>query len=561
MKHKHRYLLGLFACLIGTYTSLGQIQWGSSNERYGHHKFIPVDNKVKIEPLQLKGWRGEMLNAQAVVQNLGQDDELYELRLTRLIGKRTKRPLQMEKYELGYVDQVLADTFSACGLHELERYGRFPQADRIVLKSKFLLPRGEQRGVWLSLYTQAEAEQDIYRGAIEVFRSGKLYKRLPLEVELLSQQLSKPKDWGFHLDFWQNPYSVARWHRVELWSDAHLDAMRPYMVRLAQSGQKVITATIIDRPWDGQTQDAYGSMIKWHKRKDGSWYYDYSIFDRWVNFMISCGITKEITCFSMIPWRLSFAYEDEETSSTKEWQSKPGEALYEERWGHFLRDFSRHLAERGWLDRTAISMDERSLEHMQAAIAIIKKYAPKMQISMAGNYHPEIEKDLSDYCVDLMSPTQYSPEVVDRRRSEGKISTYYTCCSSPHLNTFTFSPLDDASFIPWYALKKGYNGYLRWAYNSWTIDPIYDSRFRAWSSGDTYIVYPENYPSLRWQKLVEGIQQFEKYKQLKAKAERTGDRQLTNALSELFESIDLSRVPKLDGHPDELKERLNKLSK
>lgn len=551
-----RYLLSL--CLLLTYSlhSLAQVSWGNSHTRYKHQVLSPLPQQ---DTLHLQGWRGEMLNAQALVQNSKHSEELYQLRLTKLVGRKTKQTLKLQKYELGYVDEVLADTFSACGLHDVERYGRFKEADRIVLKPQFLLPHGEQRGVWLSLYTSPANPSDSYRGTLEVLRSGKLLKRLHLVVDLVDEQLPQPKDWRFHLDFWQNPYAVARWHGVELWSDAHFAALRPYMERLAQSGQKVITATLIDRPWDGQTQDPFGSMIVWHKGKDSTWYYDYSRFDRWVSFMMDCGINREITCFSMIPWRLSFAYHDDASHSTQEWQSKPGEELYRERWGHFLSDFSRHLAERGWLDKTTIAMDERSLEQMQAAIGIIKSYAPGIKISMAGHYHPEIEAELSDYCVDLMSPTQYSPEVLERRRSEGKISTYYTCCSSPRLNTFTFSPLTDALFIPWYALKKGYDGYLRWAYNSWTIDPIYDSRFRAWSSGDTYIVYPENMPSLRWQKLVEGIQQFEKYHLLKRRASDRRDAPLQQGLSRLMEAIDLSRLSNLGTLPDSLRQELNRL--
>ena len=167
------------------------------------------------------------------------------------------------------------------------------------------------------------------------------------------------------------------------------------MKKLAAGGQKVITATLINRAWDGQAYDAYGSMVTWIRKIDGTWSYDFSIFDRWVEFMMECGIDKEITCFSMIPWKLSFRYYDLATDSHKEVKCTPGEKKYDEFWEGMLKAFSAHLKEKGWIEKTFISMDERRLEHMIAAIKVIKKYAPEIKISMAGLYHPEIESDIT----------------------------------------------------------------------------------------------------------------------------------------------------------------------
>lgn len=525
-------------CALCQTQLLAQATWGTPHKRYAHSDINP--NTPPNKQLKLTAWRGERLNAQLLVSNPSQDEALYHIELSKLKGRG--KALELRGLELGWVDEVITDKFSHCGTHELEAHGRFRHADRVVLKPYFLLPQGEQRGVWLSLPIPHEATPGVYNAQIKVLRAGKPHDKLNLTIEVKDRLLPQPRDWSFHLDFWQNPYAVARIHQVEPWSNKHLDAMRPYMERLAQAGQKVITATLIHRPWDGQTYDAFGSMIEWRRGKDGSWSYDYSNFDKWVEFMHSCGISQEIACYSMIPWKLSFRYWDEESQDYKHWTSAPGEPLYTERWGHFLKAFASHLRSKGWLEKTSISMDERSLVQMQAAIRLIHEYAPGLSISMAGNYHPEIEKELSNYCVDEQSKEQYSPEVIARRKAEGKISTYYTCCSSPSPNTFTFSPTAEATFIPWYALKKGLDGYLRWAYNSWTIDPNYDSRFTAWSSGDTYIVYPNNYPSVRWLRLVEGIQQFEKYNILLREAQHKGSKEQIAQLKGILERIDLGRI-------------------
>ena len=63
-------------------------------------------------------------------------------------------------------------------------------------------------------------------------------------------------------------------------------------------------------------------------------------------------------------------------------------------------------------------------------------------------------------------------------------------------------------------MAAGYNGYLRWAYCSWTPQPNQDSRFITWPSGDCYLVYP-GCSSIRMERLVEGIQDYEKIRILK----------------------------------------------
>lgn len=526
--------------------------WGTTNVRYSFQPSTPLSDS---KSLTLTAWAGETVNAQLVVRNATAQEMLYRTVMLRLKGKG-KQQIEQRQIALGFVDEVIADTFSHCGKHEVERYGRFLQADRITSQSAFVIPQGQQRGVWLSIAVPRTQLPGRYKGQVLVLRNEKVVERLNLTLHVLPRLLPEPSKWQFHLDFWQNPYAIARYHRLQLWTYAHFEAMRPYMKMLANSGQKVVTATLINRPWDGQTYDAFGSMVQWTKRKDGSWDYDFSIFDRWVHFMAECGIDKEITCFSMIPWRLSFEYFDEASQSLQEWKGAPGDSIYSERWGHFLSAFATHLKAKGWFGKTTIAMDERPMPAMRHAIALIHKAAPGLKISMAGYYHPEIEADIFDYCIDEQSPEQPSKAVLERRKQEGKITTYYTCCSSRLPNTFTFSPPADATAIPWYALQKGMEGYLRWAYNSWPIDPERDSRFTAWSSGDTYIVYPKATPSIRWAKLVEGIQQVEKYRLLLSEAQRLGKAERITALENLLKRIDIF-------HPEttaEVQAELNRLS-
>ena len=509
--------------------------WGSVDVRY------PMDCGTVVTDEAVNhvvAWRGERVNLQLVVDN-GAKESVVEYRFSDL--KCGRGIIPAANVVGGFVQPVLTDKFTGCGRHEVDAHGEVPVADRITAADTTVLAGGARRGLWLTVQVPQDVKPGTYKGTVELVSGGKKTK-YGYSIKVLDRTLPAPKEWAFHLDLWQNPYAIARVHNVELWSNEHFEVLRPYMLKLASAGQKAITATLIDRPWDGQTYDPFGSMVTWVKKADGTWWYDFTIFDRWVEFMMSCGIDKEITCFSMIPWKLSFRYYDQATHSHKYINCAPGEEAYTKFWGGMLSAFKAHLTEKGWFEKTFISMDERSLQQMQAAIKVIKEFAPGMKISMAGNYHPEIEADIYDYCLDIFAYGAYTPEVLATRRAQGKVSTYYTCCSAEYPNLFTFSDPADAAFIALEALAKDLDGYLRWAYNSWTVTPEEDSRFTAWPAGDTYVIYPFSVSSIRWERLVQGIQLFEKYRILLAEAKAAGNAQRVAELEQLLRSVDIKKI-------------------
>ena len=76
------------------------------------------------------------------------------------------------------------------------------------------------------------------------------------------------------------------------------------------------------------------------------------------------------------------------------------------------------------------------------------------------------------------------------------------------------------------------------------MEPEKDSRFTAWPAGDTYVIYPHSISSVRWERLVQGIQQFEKYKILLAEAAEKGDKQTIKSLEKLLKTVDVNKIEK-----------------
>lgn len=485
-------------------------------------------------------WRGEKVFAQAVVSS---EEELKDVRLSVSDLRNGKSLIGAENIRLQFVSYVVSDLldttkYGQCGSREdKSKWGEVLVADVLDINDSMTVPAGRKQPVWMTVSVPSDARPGKYSGKLTVTSSNAKARSLNVELTVADHVLPPARDWAFHLDLWQNPYSVARYENVPLWSEAHFEAMRPVMRMLAEAGQKSVTATIMSRPWNGQTEDAFGSMVTKIRRIDGTWLYDYTIFDRWVEFMFSLGIDRQINCYSMIPWALQFDYIDQATSSPATFQAAPGSEEYNEYWGAFIADFARHLKAKGWFEKTMIAMDERPLESMQAVLGLIRKIEPAFKISLAGNYHEPVIYDIVDFS-ETFSGKQEFPESAKAKRKElGLTTTFYTCCAEAHPNIFVISNPDEAAWLGWFAQADGYDGYLRWAYNSWTLDPLTDARFRTWPAGDCFVVYPGGRGSVRFSKLVEGIQNFEKVRILRSRWQETGNEAKLGQLTGILKSF------------------------
>ncbi|MDX2414947.1 MAG: DUF4091 domain-containing protein [Bacteroidales bacterium] len=463
------------------------------------------------ETANITAWKGETVHAQLAIWSKNYTGEL-DVTTNYKVAENNPGPGLFQVRQIKY---VISDSFiNGCGWRDKDTIDAHISPDRLEPRAYFSIVAKETRPVWLSLQIPTECEAGIYKYNTEI-RSSTDTIIFDMELEVIDRVLPDPSEWQFHLDLWQNPYAVARYHNVPEWSQEHWNLLEPLLVKLASAGQKCITTTLNNKPWGAQTFDPFGSMINWIKDNNGKWAYDYSIFDQYIEFAMDCGITKQINCYSMVPWGNKLSYFSEDSTRYVEIEARPGTDKYNEIWEPFLIDFREHLRDKGWLDITTIAMDERKEKDMKNMISLIKSTAPELKITLAGNIlQPEIDNELYDLSIAIgLNPDK---ESVKARVSSGKPTTFYTCCARPeHPNNFTFSPPADNTYIGWYAAAWGYSGFLRWAYNSWVEDPVYDSRFRTWPSGDTFFVYPEAQSSVRFEKLVEGIQDYEKIRILK----------------------------------------------
>jgi hypothetical protein len=487
-------------------------------------------------------WRGERVYGQFVVwtmaERVGLRAEVSDLRRTDAAGRSAGRQNE----------PPIGDTKAGSGIPALQVTARFVRnvladgkltGDVLDDAARVDMPAGSYRAIWLTVATPRDATPGIYTGTLTLRADGTEPKEFPLTLEVLPATLPEPVDWKFHLDIWQHPWAIARWHDVEPWSEEHFRLMRPYMIELANAGQKVITTTITPRPWGSRDYYDYESMVEHVRQPDGSWTFDYTKFDRYVEYAMSCGITGQINCYSMLTWSGQLEYTDAATGDTRYAMCEPGSPEFADYWGPFLRDFENHLEAKGWLEITRLGVDEAPATMMAAMMELVRTNAPRLKAALAGNSEPShyTGLDLADFTIILDHASDDLLRDIAKRRAEGRITTFYVCLDPKRPNTFVTSPPAESVWLGYYTAVNGYDGMLRWAYTTWPENPFHETLYSChpWRHdlppGDEFLIYPGPRSSIRWELMRDGIEEWEK---LRAIREARGG-ELPNEIAGLLE--------------------------
>ena len=418
-----------------------------------------------------------------------------------------------------------------------------PKADIILSGDSFELRGKRAHQLRLSVDVPEAAPAGSYPGTLsfyshEMFGDEALLCSLDFSVVVHAVTLPDKQKQQFHLDLWQHLGNIARKHETPIYSDSHFRAVERYVKSLADIGQKAVTVIASEIPWSGQRafndreymSDLFEyNMVQVSRRADGSFAYDYSVVDRYVEMCFSYGIDREIEIFG-----LCNIWMDESKGYGKaapDWPDGVRIRYFDEATGtyRYMHEYSEiagyiaalqgYIAGRGWLDRTLVVADEPAdIAAYRASLDAIRKAAPLLRFKTAIN-HAEFIHEFKDVVADyvpVLSAVSAEWDELTRARKEisGRL-LYYVCCWPPHPNNFIRSPLAEGRLIPLLAAYLGMDGFLRWDYTVWPDNPRERLVYRTgeWWSGDTCFVYPsrggEPLLSLRYFALKRGIEDFE----------------------------------------------------
>lgn len=513
-----------------------QVSWASKDVHYAQTERPVI--RAKSDTL-IKAWRGERVGVEAVVY-AAQKQGALQVRLTP--WRKGGATIAASQGEARFINYVTTDNFQYCGYHP-NNLTPYQVADVIDLDVPQTAEEGTTHPVWCTLEVPADADAGVYSTRLEVTdaQTHKVLKRLNLKIEVNARTLPSPAEQKFHVDFWQQPYAVSRYNDVPRWSQAHLDALRPYLKLLARSGQKVVSAILFYEPWGDQSHDKFSAMVRTTRTKNGEWQYDYTVFDQWVKLCEECGISEQINCFSMVPWDMSFRYYDEALGKEVDLKTTTSSAEYKALWTAFLKSFAAHLKQQGWYDKTCIAMDERGLNNMLDAYRVAQEAVPGIKMALAGTHHKELVDKLYDYCIGFGE--HFTDDELAARKARGWKSTTYTCCSNTEPNLFSNSLPAEAAYLPVFCVANKFEGYLHWSWMNWADNPLTDTRFRLFAPGDTYLIYPGPRSSVRYERFIEGVAMAEKVRILREEYAAKGNNAALDALNKQVEAFAPAGIP------------------
>jgi len=408
------------------------------------------------------------------------------------------------------------------------------------------VPAYRPQAVYVRIRIPPDLAATVHEGQARVytqygFEDEELFWQGTIRLLVADVTLPNVADWSYHLDLWQHCTSIARYHRVPLWSDAHFALIDRYYASLAQLGQKAVTVIATEIPWSGQRcfrDRAYPSYLFEHAIIDvsrdemGRLQFDYHKMDRLLALAARHGIDKEIEILGLLN-----IWTDETFGFGKVAPAAPdalrvrccdqttGAITYlrtADELSGFIRALHDHLEEQGLLDRVRITADEPGdLGAFKERLAFVRAAAPGFKVKVAIN-HFEFMEDAPPEIVDAVPvlplacrDPALTAELTERVHARGGRMLWYVCCWPPIPNTFVHSPLVEGQLHGWLTFYLKLDGFLRWNFCLWPAEPWKRVSWRApdWSAGDMFFVLPgkDGAPveTLRYEALRTAAQDYE----------------------------------------------------
>lgn len=518
-----------------------------SNQQYTtEDKYDAVSKMKQVVSGELSAWKSDTAVSQISLYTKDARVKSVSVSVSDFTSKDGKK-IDKKNVEATFIKSVQAYT-GMDGYGKPDRplpTGNRKEASEVLYQTTpITVPSKTLQNIWLSVNVPKNVAAGDYTGTVTV-KGDKVSTPLTFTYTLhvADATLKDAMDFkdGFDVELWQNPYRVAEYYGVTPFSKEHFDILKPHMEKYKSIGGHAITTTIVDDAWAGQTYGEksvkFPSMIKWTKKTNGQFTFDYTDFDKWISFNKKLGIGDKIVCYSIIPWNHNVTYYDEKQQKDVTLTLATGSSEWTNMWTAFLKGLMKHMEEKGWKEETYIGIDERGFD--MRAFDLIDQVVGKdgEPFKTAGAMDGFVEKKAMAMRVDDLNvgsiavkahPTDFE-KLRQEREGAGLRTTVYTCTG--HIpGNFSLSAPGESYWTMLYSYSVGGAGYLRWAYDSWVKDPLRDTTHNAFEAGDCFLIFPDekdaknpvSKSSLRLEKMAEGVRDVNKLMQMKSEVTAMG---------------------------------------
>lgn len=488
--------------------------------------------QLKNDKLVDKVWRNDVLDAKIVVWT--GSSELHQLKIEASDFVSNQHSIPAANADIRWINETQANIGSADPTAPVQV---FP--DVIHLGGSINLEAEKVKSAWISIDIPEDTVAGNYEGTFRI-SADELSQPLVLTLnfEVIDLIVPSVRETTTQVELWQHPYTSARYYGVSAFSEEHIAYLLPQLEEYAKMGGRGLIANIVEEAWNHQSYDSDPTMVKWTKQADGTFSFDYTDYDCWIETAIQAGILDpqnnigQIKSYSIAPWENMVTYYDELTSTSVRVPLTPGSEDWKTAWSAFLSDYMKHTIEKGWFDITYIAMDERGMDVLEHCVDLIESITNEQGVSFkissamnysSGNDYRFLDRidDISVGLSHIHRTSQDMANLSQHRKELGLLTTIYTC-TGQYPSAYTTSDMSELAWTMWYSLKQGTDGFLRWSWDGWVEDPLTDVSYRAYEPGDPWMIYPAEkdsqqdvfYQTPRYKILKQGIRDINKAKLL-----------------------------------------------
>ncbi len=463
------------------------------------------------DTIKLFGIRGEVISGQLAVET---KSNLTGVTVEAIILKNiiNGNPLPDNTVRWNFVGSVFLPTNAPNQpLTAVDRPAPAMFPDYLMSERKINIRKKFCQAVWLTISIPENAEAGDYIGNVMV-KSVDGNKSMPLYLKVYPLTLPAERHLKIAVRF--SVSNFDKYHGIkELYSDAWFNMLKVYAENMVAHRQNVFQASL--------------STIKISQSENGVLGFDFTRFDQIAQVFMNAGKMDWIETgygltrfgddgdwFSTKIELSDFPVTNSETGETKATAGK--EVI-----PYFLPALESHLRQKGWLNKTLLSVRNEPSVH---------NAIPYMELS---DYFHQLAPDLKQFesiettmfgGLDIAGPkldhlaTWY--DSFRKARDQGTELCYYIVGifqGSGYPNKTIDVPVMDSRIMPWLNYKYNLSGIKHWGWNSWTDDPYHSVGQHL---GDGWHVYPVAggvLNSLRWEQMRNGIQDYEYFRMLEDK--------------------------------------------
>ncbi len=509
----------------------GEVWWCEGAWKVGRDRPAPAGKPASA--ILIEGARGEYEPAQLVLRARQPNTVVQSVSVSDLKGAKTSIPsAQVRIYEVATVQvEHPSDSLGAPG----EYPDPLPP-----LKTPLALPQGRNQALWILVHIPSSAPAGDYRGTVTV-QTNRGSISVPIQVTVFDFAL--PKAPTLRSGFGISPWNIKRYHHLQT-PEQEKQVWDMYMRSFAEhriAPYSFYAHAPIQLRFEGEGADKKVVVDFTEFDKAARYYLDEVGFNAFVLPLQGMGGG---TFYERYPGEFG--------------GFRAGTPDYERLWGDYVRQVEAHLRERGWLEKAYVywfdEPEPRDYEFVIEGMQRLKRHAPGIRRMLTEQPEPPLYGHVDLWCG--LTP-EWTREKAEERKRAGEEVWWYICTGprAPYIGLFIEHPAVEMRLWGWQTWQYGIQGVLIWETTWWTSPTAFPDSLQNpwddpmsyvagygvpqgtkqfWGNGDGRFLYPPRRdpnkghppaieppsPSIRWENLRDGVEDYEYFTILKAQIER-----------------------------------------